>query len=204
MIPKSYHSGLPGSDGEHEMQKQFQTQEKAKDFYDRQMLNHLATSMQEFITRQEMVFISTSDKNGECDCSLRSGESGFIIVIDDKRLVYADYKGNGVLASAGNISENPHIGMLFVDFFNDKVGLHVNGKASILDEDEFTTLLNESALSGSDVIHTSSKQKTVFWVLVYVEEAYIHCSKNIPLFSKNDDSSQISKSRPIDYFELHN
>lgn len=204
MIPKSYLSVLPGSDGEHEMQKQFQTQEKAKDFYDRQMLNHLAPSMQEFITRQEMVFISTSDKNGECDCSLRSGESGFITVIDDKRLVYADYKGNGVLASAGNISENPHIGMLFVDFFNDKVGLHVNGKASILDEDEFTALLNESSQSGSDVIHTSSKQKTVFWVLVHVEEAYIHCTKNIPLFSKNDDSSQISKSRPIDYFELHN
>ncbi|MDP3301904.1 MAG: pyridoxamine 5'-phosphate oxidase family protein [Sulfuricurvum sp.] len=184
---------LPGSQGEHEMQEKFQTQDKATDFYNRQMLDYLAPMMQNFIAAQEMVFISTSDKNGECDCSLRSGESGFITVIDEKRIIYPDYKGNGVLASAGNISENPHIGMLFVDFFEDKVGLHVNGKAHILEE----TQLEHFGLK-----QLPSKQKTVFWVLVEVEEAYIHCSKNIPLFTKNDDLSQINKGRPINYFEL--
>ena len=184
---------LPGSQGEHEMQEKFQTQDKATDFYNRQMLDYLAPMMQKLIAAQEMVFISTSDKNGECDCSLRSGDAGFITVIDEKRLIYPDYKGNGVLASAGNISENPHIGMLFVDFFEDKVGLHVNGKARILEE----TQLDDFGLK-----QLPSKQKTVFWVLVEVEEAYIHCSKNIPLFTKNDDLSQINKGRPIDYFEL--
>lgn len=184
---------LPGSAGEHEMQEKFQTQDKATDFYDRQMLDYLAPMMQGFIAAQEMVFISTSDKHGECDCSLRTGEAGFITVIDEKRIVYPDYKGNGVMASAGNISENPHIGMLFVDFFEDKVGLHVNGKAHILEE----TQLEHFGLQQS-----SGKQKTVFWILVEVEEAYIHCSKNIPLFTKNDDLSQINKSRPVDYFEL--
>lgn len=187
------HPSLPGSQGEHEMQKQFQTQDKATDFYNRQMLDYLAPMMQSFIAAQEMVFISTSDRHGECDCSLRTGEAGFITVIDEKRIIYPDYKGNGVLASAGNISENPHIGMLFVDFFEDKVGLHVNGKATILKENE---------LDDFGIQQFSSKQKTVFWVLVEVEEAYIHCSKNIPLFKKNDDLSQINKGRPIDYFEL--
>jgi sulfatase maturation enzyme AslB (radical SAM superfamily) len=32
----------------------------------------------------------------------------------------------------GNIAENPHAGLLFLDFFRDKVGLHVNGAARIL------------------------------------------------------------------------
>jgi hypothetical protein len=186
---------LPGSQGEHEMQEKFQTQDKAIDFYNRQMLDYLAPMMQRFIAAQEMVFISTSDKHGECDCSLRTGEAGFITVINEKKIIYPDYKGNGVLASAGNISENPHIGMLFVDFFEDKVGLHVNGKAHILEE----TQLKHFGLKQS-----SGKQKTVFWILVEVEEAYIHCSKNIPLFTKNDDLSQINKGRPIDYFELAN
>jgi uncharacterized protein len=202
MSSQETHPSLPGSNGEHEMQQQFQTQEKAKDFYNRQMLDRLAPSMQTFIAQQEMVFISTSDKNGECDCSFRSGEAGFITIIDEKRLVYADYKGNGVLASAGNISENPHIGMLFVDFFNDKVGLHVNGKARILDEKTLLTIVKKSQYDNLVTVETSSKQKTVFWVLVQVEEAYIHCSKNIPVFKKNDDPSQMNKGRPIDYFEL--
>lgn len=195
---------LPGSNGEHEMQKKFLTQEKAKDFYDRQMLHYLAPSMQTFIAQQEMVFISTSDKHGECDCSFRSGEAGFITVIDDTRVLYPDYKGNGVLASVGNMSENPHIGMLFVDFFNDKVGLHVNGKATILDEKQLLGLLKESHHDDSLIVKKPSTQKTVFWVLVEVEEAYIHCSKNIPLFKKNTDHELMNKGRPIDYFELSN
>ena len=202
MSSQEIHPALPGSKGEHEMQQQFQTQEKAKDFYNRQMLDHLAPAMQTFIAQQEMVFISTSDKHGECDCSFRSGEAGFITVIDENRVVYADYKGNGVLASAGNISENPHIGMLFVDFFNDKVGLHVNGKARILDEKALLTIVKKSQYDDLVSVETSSKQKTVFWVLVQVEEAYIHCSKNIPVFKKNDDPSQMIKGRPIDYFGL--
>lgn len=202
MSSQEIHPALPGSKGEHEMQQQFQTQEKAKDFYNRQMLDHLAPAMQTFIAQQEMVFISTSDKHGECDCSFRSGEAGFITVIDENRVVYADYKGNGVLASAGNISENPHIGMLFVDFFNDKVGLHVNGKARILDEKALLTIVKKSQYDDLVSVETSSKQKTVFWVLVQVEEAYIHCSKNIPVFKKNDDPSQMNKGRPIDYFGL--
>lgn len=195
---------LPGSNGEHEMQQKFLTQDKAKDFYDRQMLEYLAPTMQTFIARQEMVFISTSDQHGECDCSFRSGEAGFVTVLDDKRVIYPDYRGNGVLASVGNMSENPHIGMLFIDFFNDKVGLHVNGKATILDESQLLALLKETHHDAALVAETSSTQKTVFWVLVHVEEAYIHCSKNIPVLKKNDDSALMNKGRPIDYFELSN
>lgn len=185
---------LPGSQGEHEMQEDFGTVSQAKSFYDSQMREFLAPRMQEFIKAQEMVFISTSDKNGECDCSIRMGEAGFVRVIDEKHLAYADYKGNGVMASAGNISENPHIGLLFVDFFHDKVGLHVNGKATIVDNDTMRTMLNEA------IPDESKEKKCQFWTLIEVEESYIHCSKNIPIFQKQEKPKQ--KHYPIDYFEL--
>jgi len=193
---------LPGSDGEHQMQEHFHTQEKAKGFYERHMLSYLAVHMQTFIQQQEMVFIATSDSKGECDSSFRSGKAGFVTVIDEKRLLYPDYKGNGVLASVGNISENPHIGMLFVDFFKDQVGLHVNGKASILDKHEAILLLEESYHNRSVPSIIPSKEKTVFWILVHVEEAYIHCSKNIPVLRKDDSPEQIKKARPVDFFKL--
>lgn len=192
-------SSLPGSDGEHKMQEAFNTQEKAKDFYNRQMLDYLADHMKDFIHKQEMVFIATADKNGECDNSFRSGEAGFIRVIDENYLAYPDFKGNGVLASLGNISENPHIGMLFIDFFENKVGLHVNGKAKMIDEEELLSFLEEKDVQRELPV---LKQKTSFWVLVHVEEAYIHCSKNIPLLSKNTNKPESTKSRPIDFFKL--
>jgi len=57
-------------------------------------------------------------------------EAGFVHVLNEKILVYPEYRGNGVMASLGNIVENPHAGLLFVDFIRDKVGLHVNGAAA--------------------------------------------------------------------------
>lgn len=193
---------LPGSEGEHKMQEVFKTEEKAKDFYNKQMRDYLAPDMQLFIEKQEMMFVATSDAHGECDSSFRSGEAGFVTVIDEKRVIYADYKGNGVLASVGNILENPHIGLLFIDFFENKVGLHVNGKAKMINEEDVNSLLNNSTYNKGKTIHTSANQKNVFWVLVDVEEAYIHCSKNIPILQKTDQLIQKGKTRPIDFFNL--
>ncbi len=176
------------------MQESFGTQKQAKSFYDSQMRDFLAPKMQEFIAKQEMVFISTSDKKGECDCSIRTGEAGFVVVIDDKHVAYPDYKGNGVLASTGNISENPHIGLLFIDFFEDKVGLHVNGKAKVMDNESMGKLIHRK------IPDMNKEKRCQFWTLIEVEEAYIHCSKNIPVLSKAEPKAD--KAYPIDYFEL--
>jgi len=192
----------PGSHGEHEMQKSFNTQKQAQSFYKRQMLDFLAPLMQTFIIKQEMVFISTSDSHGECDCSLRTGEAGFIIVIDEHTLAYPDYKGNGVLASTGNLSENPHMGLLFIDFFEDKVGLHVNGKAKMIDNEALMTRLQTSMLKDKSLEDLSLGKKCMFWTLIEVEEAYIHCSKNIPMFEKTNEDKLNGKSCAVDYFEL--
>jgi hypothetical protein len=101
--------------------------------------------MRAFIARQEMFFLSTADSHGECDVSFRAGEAGFVHVLDEKVLVFPEYRGNGVLASLGNIAENPHAGLLFIDFFRDKVGLHVNGAARALSNEELLACPDFSA-----------------------------------------------------------
>ena len=93
--------------------------------------------MIEFVGRMEMLFIATSDGRGECDASLRAGPPGFLLVLDDRTLAYPEYRGNGVLASLGNIAENPHIGLLMIDFVEDLIGLHVNGRARVVEDDTF-------------------------------------------------------------------
>jgi len=165
------------------LQNQFGMKSKANSFYSNQMLSYLNPSMQEFITSQPMVFIATSDSQGECDCSFRTGSPGFVKVLNKQSLVYPEYRGNGVMASLGNIQENPHIGMIFIDFFKSTVGLHVNGKAKII---ENTELLENEELSKMLRQDTQKRgpRKPECWVYIEVEEAYIHCSKHIPLLKK--------------------
>ncbi|MGE3540002.1 MAG: pyridoxamine 5'-phosphate oxidase family protein [Candidatus Tectimicrobiota bacterium] len=176
---------LPGSTGEHQAQAAFGTTRRALSFYHKQMLPYLNPLMREFIMRQEMVFIATADAQGACDCSLRAGLPGFVRVLDDKTLALPEYRGNGVMASVGNILENPHIGMIFIDFFQSTVGLHVNGTAGVVE--------NEILLARPDVTpeiiqatQTTGGRHPERWILVEVDEAYIHCSKHVPLLQKLD------------------
>jgi predicted pyridoxine 5'-phosphate oxidase superfamily flavin-nucleotide-binding protein len=123
----------PGSTGEHELQERLGTARRATAFYDNQVLDHLTPLMREFIGRQKMMFVATSDAHGDQDSSFRAGPPGFLRVIDEHTVMWPEYKGNGVMASMGNILENPHVGILMVDFFEAAVGLHVNGRATIVE-----------------------------------------------------------------------
>jgi len=165
----------PGSPGEHILQERYGTSDRAGTFYDGQFSDRLTPRMVEFIGRMEMAFIATSDAAGECDCSFRAGTAGFLRVLDERTIAYPEFRGNGVMASLGNIAENPHIGIFMADFTHDLVGLHVNGDAEIVTPahmQELDRCLPEQA--------THPGRRPVQWVLVKVTEAYIHCSKHIP------------------------
>jgi len=177
--------GNHGSKGERILQTKVGTANKASIFYEKQMLDHLNPYMREFISKQEMVFIATADSKGECDCSFRAGKRGFVRVLNKNTLACPEYRGNGVMASLGNILENQHIGMTFIDFFENTIGLHVNGKAKIIENEE---LIVDKALAENltNNIHKEEGENPERWILIMVEEAYIHCSKHIPLLKKLD------------------
>ncbi|MGB0908877.1 MAG: pyridoxamine 5'-phosphate oxidase family protein [Nitrospirales bacterium] len=176
---------MTGSDGEHTLQQQSGSTHRAARFYDRQMKDHLTESMQSFVMRQEMVFLATSDAKGNCDCSPRFGKPGFVHVINNRMLAIPEFRGNGVFANLGNILENPHIGLVFVDFLDSTVGLHVNGRATI-------SLTHQIPFPVSPLENTYEIDETVRfierWILIDIEEAYIHCSKHVPRLQKLDKS----------------
>jgi uncharacterized protein len=164
----------PGSAGEHVLQERLGTSQRAQQFYRNQVAAQLTPVMREFIARMEMAFIATSDAGGECDCSFRAGPAGFIRVLDDATIAYPEYRGNGVMASLGNMLVNPHIGIFLADFTQDLIGLHINGEADIVSHAQMQDLdldLPEADQPG---------RRPVQWVLITVTEAYIHCSKHIP------------------------
>ena len=170
-----------------------------------QMLDHLNAAMRAFIAEQEMVFIATADAHGACDGSFRAGVPGFVRVLDAKTVLYPEYRGNGVLASLGNIAENPHIGLFFVDFFQSTVGLHINGTAQILENDAVVVCRPDVPEAVRQDIAVVGGRKPERWVMVEVEEAYIHCSKHIPLLKKVEKAIHWGTDDPAckggDYFQ---
>jgi hypothetical protein len=165
--------------GERTLQCQYGTQARADAFYRNQVLDHLNAAMREFIARQTMVFVATAAGNGEADSSFRAGPAGFVRVLDEHTLCYPEYRGNGVMASLGNVLENPHIGLLFVDFTVSKIGLHANGTARIVANDELARHPAVTGVVERDLEETGGRRPER-WVVMVVREAYIHCSKHIP------------------------
>src|SRR3954451_21776885 len=198
--------GRPGSQGEHVLQEKLGTTKRANAFYDNQVLDHLTPLMREFIERMTMAFIDTSDAHGECDSSFRAGPPGFVRVIDEKTVMWPEYKGNGVMASMGNLSENGYVGLLFVDFFETAVGLHVNGKATVVENsavEAFAPLFDRLPFATGLVVSDDVKKTPERWVVVSIDEAYIHCSKHIPMLQHAPTDADSNK-RAGDVFKAKN
>lgn len=199
---------LPGCDAEHLLQDKWQTRDRANNFYNKQVLDFLAPKMQEFIKRQEFLFIASADRNGECDCTSKFGKPGFIRVLSDKFLIYPEYRGNGVFANTGNMLENPHIALLMIDFTRDTVGLHVNGKVRVVANEELLQYQDKLPQDVIEETRQEGKKCPERWIVVEVEEAYIQCSKHIPLMKKLDKKIDWGTDNVVakggDYFELMN
>jgi predicted pyridoxine 5'-phosphate oxidase superfamily flavin-nucleotide-binding protein len=90
----------------------------------------------EFIAGREMFFLATADAAGRPNCSYKGGDPGFVRTLDASTLVFPCYDGNGMFLSAGNVSVNPHVGMLFIDLTTGK-RLRLNGTATLVDAEDF-------------------------------------------------------------------
>jgi uncharacterized protein len=189
---------MPNSPGERALQDVLGTRDRAERFSRDQVSALLTPRMQEFIARMEMVWIATADGVGRCDCSFRSGPPGFVQVHDDGTLAYPDYRGNGVMASSGNLLENPHIGMWFGDFDRELIGLHVNGRATVLLPEQ----MRESQPKLAEPDHPG--RRPTHWVVVTVEEAFVHCRKHLPRLVRQPVRRQWGTDSPLhkggDYF----
>ncbi len=197
----------PDKSGEQQAQQRFGTTSRAAAFYAHQVLDRLNPRMREFITRQDMVFIGTANAAGACDCSFRAGTPGFVHVLTDTALAYPEFRGNGVYAGLGNILENPHIGMIFLDFTQSTIGLHVNGRARIVTGDELLQLpdLPSGLLEAA---RAKGGRRPEAWIVVEVEEAYIHCSKHVSLMKRLDKhiawGTDDEASKGGDFFKVKN
>ena len=68
-----------------------------------------------FIAEQDTAFLATATKDGAPYIQHRGGPKGFIKVIDDKTLGFADYRGNRQYITLANLSENDRAYLFLLD-----------------------------------------------------------------------------------------
>ena len=90
----------------------------------------------EFIERMDMFFLATADPDGFPQCSYKGGDPGFVRVLDERTVAFPNYDGNGMYLSMGNLTINPRVGLLFIDFVSERPSrLRLNGVASVDEND---------------------------------------------------------------------
>ena len=121
-------------DGNRKFQDQFDTRRLADRLDETIVQDSIMPSDKDFIERLEMFFIASVDDRGHVNCSYKAGEPGFVRVLDEHALAFPNYDGNGMYLTTGNILKTRQVGMLFIDFENQK-RMRLNGAATIHQDD---------------------------------------------------------------------
>jgi predicted pyridoxine 5'-phosphate oxidase superfamily flavin-nucleotide-binding protein len=107
--------------------------------------DEIGESERGFIERVDMFFVATADAEGRPNCSYKGGAPGFVRVVDARTIAFPSYDGNGMYLSMGNLAQNHHVGVLFIDFERGN-RVRVNGTASIDENDPLMSEYPEAQL----------------------------------------------------------
>lgn len=112
------------------LQDQYDTRRLADRLGEVKVHDRFTSDDRQFIERMDMFFLATVDGAGQPTCSYKGGDPGFVTILDDQTLAFPNYDGNGMFLSMGNLAETRGVGMLFVDF-EEQRRLRIDGVAQI-------------------------------------------------------------------------
>lgn len=159
------------------LQQSFETEKMADRVEELIVLSEIPPEHAGFIETRDLFFLTTVDHRGYPTCSYKGGYPGFVKVVDGKTLAFPSFDGNGMFLSMGNITANPKIGMLFIDFENPH-RVRVHGTASI---DRNDPLIKE--LVGAELV-----------VRVNITEIFINCPRYIHRYQRVDSSKYVPQA----------
>ncbi|MEO9968128.1 MAG: pyridoxamine 5'-phosphate oxidase family protein [Reichenbachiella sp.] len=97
------------------------------------------------IEKMDGFYLSTVGDNGWPYVQFRGGPKGFVRVLDNETIGYADFRGNKQYISTGNLTASNKAAMIFLDY-TTKTRLKIWAEASILDPEEHPELRHQLAL----------------------------------------------------------
>jgi predicted pyridoxine 5'-phosphate oxidase superfamily flavin-nucleotide-binding protein len=87
-----------------------------------------------FIAGIRSFYLATANKDGQPYIQHRGGPPGFLRVIDEKTLAFADFSGNRQYISTGNLAENPRA-LLFLMDYENRQRVKIWGTARVIEDD---------------------------------------------------------------------
>ena len=101
--------------------KALQTQKGSRESYARMEQNHgwethITPELKNFIEAQTSVFLATANSRGQPYIQHRGGPPGFLHVVDEDTIAFADFAGNRQYITAGNVVENAKAHLFLMDY----------------------------------------------------------------------------------------
>lgn len=105
----------------------------------------LGDAEQDFIEQRDSFYMATVNNEGQPYIQFRGGPEGFLKVLDDKTLGFADFRGNMQYISVGNLHENKKAALFLMDY-PSQTRLKILANVEIKEADEVPKLIEKLAI----------------------------------------------------------
>jgi len=134
--------------------------------------NRLTADEAVFIAERDGFYQATVSETGWPYVQFRGGPAGFLEVLDEATLAYADFRGNRQYISTGNLDADGRIALILMDYPNRR-RLKIWGRARLVDIGEDPALVSK--------LHDESyKARPERAVVIRVEAFDWNCPQHIP------------------------
>ncbi len=133
----------------------------------------------DFIASRDSFYMASVSETGWPYVQHRGGPAGFLTVLDDRTLAFADYRGNRQYISAGNLSTNDRVALILMDYTRQM-------RLKIYARVEFLPVEAESALAGQ-VLSPGYRARPERIVLLRLAAFDWNCPQHItPRFTQDE------------------
>lgn len=87
-----------------------------------------------FLAAQTSIFMATANAEGQPYVQHRGGPAGFLRVLDDRTIAFADYSGNRQYVTTGNLADNPKACLFLIDYAR-RQRIKLWGTARVIEDD---------------------------------------------------------------------
>lgn len=99
-----------------------------------------------FIAERDSFYIASVSETGWPYVQFRGGPPGFLRVLDQRTLGYADFRGNRQYITTGNVARNDRVSLFLMDYANRR-RLKIFGRLAATDADDDPALVAKLALA---------------------------------------------------------
>lgn len=152
----------------------------------------ISSDLAEFIAQQTSVFLATANRDGQPYIQHRGGPPGFLVVLDEHTVAFADFSGNRQYITSGNLAENPRAHLFLIDYATQQ-RFKLWGTARVVEDDRALT----------DRLMPQSYRARSEQAIVFTVEAWdANCPQHIPQRLEAGDVSRAQQSRDAKIAEL--